>query len=62
MKQPKINESTCIACGTCPSLCSATFAINGPVATVINPTGNTESEIDTAIASCPTQSISWEES
>ncbi len=61
MKQPKINESTCIACGSCASICSATFAVNGPHATVTNPTGNTEDEINNAISSCPTQSISWSE-
>ncbi len=61
MKTPKINESTCIACGTCPTLCPATFAIKTTHAEVINPTGNTEEEINTAISSCPTQSISWSE-
>lgn len=61
MKSPKVNEATCIGCGTCAGLCPATFAIEGAHAKVINPTGNTESEIDVAIASCPTQSITWEE-
>jgi ferredoxin len=61
MKQPKINEASCLGCGTCVGLCPTTFAIEGAAAKVINPTGNTEAEIDTAIASCPTQSIVWEE-
>jgi ferredoxin len=62
MKQPKINQDLCIGCGTCSALCGQTFATNGPTATVINPTGNSEVEINTTIASCPTQAISWEES
>lgn len=61
MKQPKINESTCIGCGTCAGLCGATFAVTGPTASVVNPSGNTEEELSTAVASCPTQSISLED-
>jgi ferredoxin len=63
MKQPVVNQDTCIGCGTCAALASATFAIdaNTGKAHVVNPSGNSEAEIDTAIASCPGGSITWQE-
>jgi ferredoxin len=59
MKKPVVKQDTCIGCGTCSALCSATFTVNGATATAMTPAGNSEAEIDSAIASCPTQSISW---
>lgn len=63
MKQPVVNPETCIGCGTCTALAPATFAIDPTTgkAHVVNPTGNTEAEIDVAIASCPGGAITWSE-
>lgn len=63
MKQPIVDQNACIGCGTCAALASDTFSIDPATgkAKVTNPTGNTEAEIDTAIASCPNQAISWQE-
>lgn len=61
MKKPVVKQDTCIGCGTCAALCGGTFALTGATATVANPTGNTEDEINTAIASCPTGSIVLED-
>lgn len=64
MKQPVVNQDVCIGCGTCAALAANTFAIDPATgkAKVVNPTGNTEEEINTAIASCPGGAISWTES
>jgi len=62
MKQPLVNQDKCIGCGTCASLCPATFALGDDgKAQVTNPTGNSESEIQSAIDACPVQAISWSE-
>jgi ferredoxin len=63
MKQPVVNQDICIGCGTCIALASNTFAIDPATgkAEVTNPTGNTEAEIDVAIASCPGAAITWTE-
>lgn len=63
MKQPIVDQNICIGCGTCAALASATFTVDPATgkAKVINPTGNSEAEIDTAIASCPGGAITWTE-
>ena len=61
MKKPKVDEEKCIGCGTCVALCPKTFKLNDEAkAEVINPTGDPEDEIQSAIDSCPTQAIVWE--
>lgn len=62
--KPVVNDS-CIACGTCEGLCPAVFKVeeNGGrmIAVVQDADYQAEKEkIDEAVASCPTQSISWE--
>jgi ferredoxin len=62
MKKPKVNQATCIGCGTCPALCPNTFELRGDgKAYVTNPTGHSEAEIQEAIDACPVDAISWEE-
>lgn len=57
-----VDQETCIGCGTCVALCSKVFQLgeNGK-AKVINQEGATKEEIQNAISSCPTASISWKE-
>jgi len=62
MKKPKVNQQTCIGCGTCPALCPNTFAIQDDgKAHVTNPSGDSEEEIQGAVDACPVDAISWEE-
>ncbi|MEI6288322.1 MAG: ferredoxin [bacterium] len=63
--KPVVDES-CIGCGTCEAICPAVFKIEEGsdhiVATVqaVDFDAN-HTDIESAIASCPTQSIVWEE-
>ncbi|MTI84292.1 MAG: 4Fe-4S dicluster domain-containing protein [Firmicutes bacterium] len=55
--KPVVNKETCIACGTCESVCSATpnvFEV-GDYSKVINPDACTE--CGECVDSCPTDSI-----
>jgi ferredoxin len=62
MKKPLVDSQTCIGCGTCAVLAAGTFTLNGPTASVTNPAGNTDEELNTAAASCPTGSIVFQDS
>ena len=60
-KKPVINANICIGCGTCPMLCSRTFAMGDDgIAFVQDPIGEKESDIQDAIEACPVDAISWE--
>ena len=62
MKKIKINESLCIGCGNCVSICPQTFKLNEKTskAEVINQEGNSQEKIKEAIESCPATAISLE--
>ncbi|MEK7653469.1 MAG: ferredoxin [Patescibacteria group bacterium] len=62
--KPIVND-TCIACGTCEAICPAVFKVEEKdgkmIAVVLAADYEAEkAKIDEAIASCATQSISWE--
>ena len=62
MKNLKINTTLCIGCGTCSSLAGKSFKIEDDgKAHILNPVGDTEEVIQSAIDSCPVTAISWEE-
>ncbi|WP_031515737.1 DUF362 domain-containing protein [Desulfofalx alkaliphila] len=52
---PVVNEETCIACGTCESVCPADVFKVAEVSKVVNPDDCIECE--TCVGSCPTGSI-----
>ena len=62
--KPIVNES-CIACGTCESICPAVFKVqdvDGKMIAVVLP-ADYEAEkdkIEEAMAACAVQAISWE--
>lgn len=61
-KKPGINESLCIGCGTCPLMCSKTFAMrNDGIAYVKDPEGESEADIQDAVEACPVDAIYWED-
>ncbi|MDP2860849.1 MAG: ferredoxin [bacterium] len=62
MKKLKVNEEKCLGCGACVSLCPKVFKINeNGKSAVIDSSGDTPENIETAIAACPVQAILWEE-
>ncbi len=57
----KINEETCIGCGTCVALCSEHFELKGDKAVVIKNEVDSLDCISDTIESCPVQAITSEE-
>ncbi len=57
-----IDETECVAGGTCAEICPEVFVLEdgADAAKVIKPTGGPEDKIQEAIDSCPTQCIRWE--
>ncbi|MDP3998721.1 MAG: ferredoxin [bacterium] len=61
MKTPKVDQKTCIGCVLCSSLAPKSFRMNDDYkAELIIPPGDSESEIQNAIDSCPVQAITQE--
>jgi ferredoxin len=59
-KEPYVDGSVCIGCGTCVALCPNVFQLQDDgKSKAINPAGASEPEIQQAIDSCPVQCISW---
>lgn len=63
MRIPKVDLDKCIGCSLCPSVAAKTFKMtdDSSKAVVLDVVGDDEATIETAINSCPTQAISWEE-
>jgi len=61
-KNPVVDKNKCIGCGTCVALCPAFFKLdsNGK-SQVVNPQGDDETVIQSAIDGCPVQAIKWGE-
>ncbi|HOS92022.1 MAG TPA: ferredoxin [Armatimonadota bacterium] len=58
---PTVNQDECTSCRLCTEIAPNTFDVDGnDLAYVKNPTGDSESEIQEAIDSCPVSCISWE--
>jgi ferredoxin len=62
MKNAVVDKKKCIGCGTCFAIARKSFKIgaNGK-SQVINPPGDDEKTIQTAIDSCPMFAISWKD-
>ncbi|MDY0301230.1 MAG: ferredoxin [Trichlorobacter sp.] len=60
-KKPVVDQEVCISCGMCISICPGVFKFNDAgKSECYDPAGASESEIESAINSCPVQAISWE--
>jgi ferredoxin len=60
-KQAKVNQNSCIGCGTCAALAAKSFKIGDDGKSVaINPPGDDETAVRSAIDSCPVKAIAWE--
>ncbi|MBU0618700.1 ferredoxin [Patescibacteria group bacterium] len=62
MKKLIVDSQKCIGCGTCVSLANKTFKMqNDGKSQVVNPVGDDEVIIQSAVDSCPVAAISWQE-
>ena len=61
-KEPYIDTTECIACGSCASVCPGVFKLDEELgyAVVINPRGASEKEIEEFMNVCPASCIHWE--
>lgn len=60
-KVPVIDVDLCTGCELCVETCPDVFEMDDDLATVANPEGASEDEIQEAIDSCPVEAISWED-
>ena len=62
-RKVRVDEDTCIGCGTCEGICPEVFQVNEEEgkSQVINPEGGPEDLIQEAIDSCPMEAINWED-
>jgi ferredoxin len=59
---PVVNQDECTGCQLCTDIAGNTFAMNDDdLATVVDPAGDPEDDIQEAIDSCPATCISWQE-
>ena len=62
MKGAHVDPNVCIGCGLCAQLCPKVFALQDDgKSKAVNPTGDDEANIQSAIDSCPVTAISWQE-
>jgi len=62
MKAPVVNQDECTSCELCTEIAANTFAMDdNDLASVVNPQGDPEEDIQEAIDSCPAECISWKE-
>ncbi|MFH0969631.1 MAG: ferredoxin [Patescibacteria group bacterium] len=60
MPKPKVDEDTCIGCGTCESTCPDVFKVeNGKSKVIADECG--ECNCEEVINSCPVSAVSMEE-
>jgi ferredoxin len=60
-KIPFVDVDLCTGCELCVETVPDVFQMEGDVATVTDPEGATEEEIQEAIDNCPVEAITWQE-
>jgi len=60
-KIPFVDADLCTGCELCVETVPDVFQMEGDVATVTDPEGATEEEIQEAIDNCPVEAITWQE-
>ena len=58
---PFVDADLCTGCELCVETVPDVFQMEGDVATVIDPEGAGEEEIQEAIDNCPVEAITWQE-
>lgn len=58
-----VDQDTCIGCGLCCGMCDAVFRMNddGKAEAYQAASEENQSEVQSAIDSCPVSAISWED-
>lgn len=60
MSKVKVNQDTCIGCGSCSAICPKVFVMEDAKAKVIGEPGEEEDNVKLAKGACPTQAISYD--
>jgi len=61
MANTKVDKEICIGCGTCPALAPKSFKMmDDGKAESINPPGDDDETVKSAVEACPVQAISFE--
>lgn len=61
-KTATVDKNKCIGCGSCIALASQTFKLGSDgKAETINPAGDDEATVQTAVDGCPVKAISFTE-
>jgi ferredoxin len=58
---PFVDSDLCTGCELCVETVPDVFQMEGDVATVIDPEGASEEEIQEAIDNCPVEAITWQD-
>lgn len=62
MKNTKVDPGKCIGCGSCVAVAAKSFKMGDDgKSQPINPLGDDEATVQSAIDSCPVDAISWQE-
>lgn len=56
-----VDPDLCTGCELCVETVPAVFVMEGEVATISDPEGADENEIQEAIDNCPVEAIGWQE-
>ena len=60
-KIPFIDPDLCTGCELCVETVPGVFQMEGDVASITDPEGATEEEIQEAIDNCPVEAITWQD-
>lgn len=59
-RQPVVDKEKCIGCGTCVALAAKSFKMDESGKSIaLNPVGDEEAVIQSAIDACPVKAINW---
>ena len=60
-RTPYVDPDLCTGCELCTETLPEVFQMEGDVASILDPEGATEEEIQEVILNCPVEAISWQE-